>query len=69
MFACYPDDMIDNLDMLDSFREKAQPQKYVELKNYIIGHAVELPLYFLKKENMNFSISQKEYFVPDENFL
>ncbi|EAR83685.1 phospholipase d1 (macronuclear) [Tetrahymena thermophila SB210] len=68
VFACYPDDKVETLNQLDDFQKSKNPDFYYQYKDSIIGNAVELPLDFLKKENLNFNISQKEYFVPDENF-
>lgn len=68
VFACYPDDTVETLSQLEDFAKTKNLYSYEEEKHKIIGNAVELPLNFLVRENLNFSITQKEYFVPDENF-
>jgi phospholipase D1/2 len=68
VFACYPDDNVTRMSQFDDFVRSAQPERYTELKDEIFGHAVELPLDFLKDERLTFKIQQKEYFVPEHNF-
>ncbi|EAR88634.2 phospholipase d1 (macronuclear) [Tetrahymena thermophila SB210] len=69
VFRCYPDDQVTYLNQLEPWQKERKPENYNELKDQIKGHAVELPLDFLKNENLNFTIRQKEYFVPVQSFL
>ncbi|EGR27867.1 phospholipase d1, putative [Ichthyophthirius multifiliis] len=68
VFACYPDDTVLSINKLEEFQQSKNLGKYFEKRSHIIGNAVLLPLKFLQNENLNFKISQKEYYVPDENF-
>ncbi|KAL4469400.1 hypothetical protein ABPG74_004653 [Tetrahymena malaccensis] len=69
VFRCYPDDQVTYLNQLEPWQKERKTENYFELKDDIKGHAVELPLDFLKNENLNFTIRQKEYFVPVQSFL
>ena len=40
----------------------------MEKRAEIKGHAVQLPLHFLEKERLTFTIFNKEYLVPDISF-
>ena len=42
--------------------------KYDELGPRIQGHLVQFPLNFLADDDLTFSITNKEYYVPDINF-
>lgn len=68
VFRCYPDDEITSIADYEKFCKEAKPEKYNELKGEIIGHAVLLPLKFLKDENLQFGLKNKEYYVPNHNF-
>ncbi|KAL4487944.1 hypothetical protein ABPG72_022804 [Tetrahymena utriculariae] len=69
VFRCYPDDQVTYLNQLEPWQKERKQENYFQLKDEIKGHAVELPLDFLKNENLNFTIRQKEYFVPVQSFL
>lgn len=58
-----------SLETIEKWQKEKRLDKYEDLKSEIIGHAVEIPLDFLKDENLNFSVVQKEYYVPVQNFL
>ena len=68
VFRCYPDDEILIISDYDKFFKEAKPEKYEELKKEIIGHAVIFPLKFLKDENLQFRLKNKEYYVPNHSF-
>ncbi len=68
VFRCYPDDEIVNISSFEKFLKEAKNEKYEELKNEIVGHAVSFPLQFLKEENLKFNLTHKEYYVPNRNF-
>jgi len=54
--------------MVAEQQKLAKIDKYDIIKAELKGLAVEFPLNFLSKENLNFSITQKEIFVPTESF-
>ncbi|KRX08542.1 hypothetical protein PPERSA_13023 [Pseudocohnilembus persalinus] len=68
VFACYPDDNFLTISQYEQFKQKENLDKYDELKDKIKGHAVQFPLYFLQRENLNLKYTNKEYFVPAESF-
>lgn len=68
VFRCYPDDEIISIGNFEKFCKEAKFNKYEELKNDIKGHAVMFPLKFLKEENLQFRLKNKEYYVPNHNF-
>ena len=41
---------------------------YHERKHEVIGNAVELPFYFIEKEDLQIKLSNKEYIVPEYSF-
>lgn len=47
---------------------KARLADYYNRKYEVVGNAVELPLYFLEKENLQIKLSNKEYIVPEYSF-
>ena len=68
IFRCYPDDEIRNLAEVKDFMMKSRKDLYDSKKKKIKGHIVEFPLEFLKDENLNITVKQKEYLLPDETF-
>jgi phospholipase D1/2 len=68
VFRCYPDDEISSIGEYEKFCKEAKPEKYEELMGEIVGHAVQFPLKFLKDENLQFRLKNKEYYVPNHNF-
>jgi phospholipase D1/2 len=78
IFKSEPDNSIANfgeLQQLRTLRESEQSyvleftQKYLQLKDQIIGHAVEYPVYFLKEERLGQSIVHSEILVPEICFV
>ena len=45
-----------SLETIEKWQKEKDLDKYDDLKSEIIGHAVEIPLDFLKDENLNFSV-------------
>ena len=68
IFRCYPDDNVKKLSTLEKWQSERNPDLYAELSPHIVGNAVEFPLDFLCEENLKIQISNKEFFVPDDNF-
>ncbi|OMJ79033.1 hypothetical protein SteCoe_21016 [Stentor coeruleus] len=68
IFGCYPDDLIGSLNMVHDFMNEARLDLYEEYSNKIVGHLVEFPLRFLENENLNISVRQKEYLLPEITF-
>ena len=67
LFACYPDDSFVSFQSLKDAQkmkklEKAEDllNKYNKLKEKIIGHIVEFPLFFLKEESLKTTIIYPE---------
>lgn len=52
----------------EKFLKDVNLEKYNELKDEIIGHGVQFPLFFLKENNLRFRLKNKEYFVPNHSF-
>jgi phospholipase D1/2 len=68
IFRCYPDDDIENLNMVRKFAEKAKLHKYPKYSKKIIGNIVDFPLDFLSNENLNITVTKKEYLLPETTF-
>lgn len=69
IFNCYPDDLIRKIDKNATMQVKEPSlETYQLLKNKIIGHAVEFPLYFMCEESLKFKLMSKERILPDHNF-
>lgn len=68
MFRCYPDDGIHTLPDVKTFMEGARIDKYDKYHSKIKGNIVEFPLNFLKDEDLNIKVKQKEYLLPDITF-
>ncbi|EGR28742.1 phospholipase d1, putative [Ichthyophthirius multifiliis] len=68
VFRCYPDDNIKTSNDFQDFQKTRNLDKYDQLKNQIVGFAVEFPKQFLQDENLELRISQREYFCPSINF-
>lgn len=68
IFACYPDDLIGSLNEVQDFMKEARLDLYDEYSKKIVGHLVEFPLKFLERENLNISVSQKEFLLPEVTF-
>lgn len=68
MFAPYPDDTIANMKDIQDFIQNKHLESYDELSKGIQGHAVQFPIHFLYKEDLNISALSVEYYVPDKNF-
>jgi phospholipase D1/2 len=69
IFRCYPDDKIARLDQIDEYENQAELNEYYNLKDGFKGMLVLFPLNFLIEENLRISIFNKEYILPDENFV
>jgi phospholipase D1/2 len=65
VFGCYPDDTMTQYSEIEEVRKRSRPEKYSELKEEIVGHAVEVPLKFLENEDLNLSAKEKEFFLPN----
>ena len=75
IFTCYPDDIILNFSLLEKvkkFKQREKPEellnKYIKLKDQIIGYIVEFPLRFLKEEKLGAVLFSKESLVPEITF-
>ena len=68
VFACYPDDNVQQIADLEEFRSTARPERDAALKSQIKGFAVEWPLRFMENENLYLSVTNKEYYIPLINF-
>ena len=69
IFRCYPDNEITSLDKLHNFEKQAKLEEYFNLKDGFSGLLVKFPLEFLADENLKISIFNKEYLLPEENFI
>lgn len=69
IFRSCPDDEIETLDHIEPFQKKANIDEYMALKDSFQGLLVQFPLKFLERENLKISIFNKEYLLPDENFI
>ena len=69
IFRCYPDNEIKSLDQVRTFEKEARLEEYQNLKDGFKGMLVQFPLDFLKNENLKMSIFNKEYLLPEENFV
>ncbi|CAD8051895.1 unnamed protein product [Paramecium primaurelia] len=68
IFACYPHDDIKKVSDYEEFKANKHLDEYDKLKQFIKGHAVTFPLYFLCEENLNIKVTQKEYLAPEISF-
>jgi phospholipase D1/2 len=69
LFRCYPDDEIARIDEIEEFENKAKISEYFSLKDGFQGTLVEFPLKFLRDECLKISIFNKEFILPEENFV
>ncbi len=78
IFRCEPDDNISNFEQLIKLRELRQKEqedieaftaKYLTLRNFIVGHAVNYPVFFLKDENLGQNFLNSEILVPEITFV
>lgn len=70
VFGVYPDDTIKRVSSVRQLQSQARPERYMDLKDQIIGFAVEFPLEFLGEENLR-KLNHFEfglYLVPDHIF-
>jgi phospholipase D1/2 len=75
VFGCYPDDSYTNINLLQNAKKEKETEdpkaflnKYMGLKDKIVGHIVEYPLLFLKEEELGKSFFSVENLVPEYNF-
>ena len=71
LWGCYPDDIYEtfkDLKKRSTLSKEELIENYEKEKKGIIGHAVEFPLYFLKKENLGIDFFSVENLVPEKNF-
>lgn len=66
VFSCYPDDSVHTFNELNDFKKKKNLELYEQMKYKLKGHAVEFPLNFLLKENLELRKMAKESFLPLE---
>jgi phosphatidylserine/phosphatidylglycerophosphate/cardiolipin synthase-like enzyme len=69
VFRAYPDDEIQSIRDKQDFETQAKVEDYDLLAEDIKGHLVEFPLNFLRNEDLRISIFNKEYYIPEENFV
>ena len=73
IFACYPHDSFNSFQSLKDAQNNKKSEdllnKYNMLKEKIVGHVVEFPLYFLKDENLKTHIFSREFLLPEINFI
>ena len=69
VFGCYPDDQVSQMTDLKTLQESASATDYEKLKSNVSGFLVEFPLQFLRSEDLKISIFNKEYYIPDSNFV
>ena len=70
LFKCYPDDTMIYFDDIPNEKEKEiLIEKYQFIKKFIIGHIVQFPMDFLKKEILERSLFSAEILVPIKNFV
>ena len=75
IFACYPDDSFVSFQLLKNAQEIKKSEKpedllnkYNKLKEKIVGHIVEFPLFFLEEETLKTSFWSKENLIEETNF-
>ena len=68
VFGCIPDDNITIVGEINKLCSESNILLYNEVKDRIVGHAVDYPINFLKDEDLSFKPNQKEYFAPVESF-
>jgi phospholipase D1/2 len=69
VFRCVPDNNVQKIDQLDEFERGGSLHEYQKLNENVKGFLVEFPLDFLKKESLKITIFNKEYLLPEENFV
>ena len=69
MFGCYPDDGASQMTDLKKLQDDATTEDYEKLRSNVSGFLVEFPLEFLQGEDLKISIFNKEYYIPDANFV
>lgn len=69
IFKCVPDDSITRVDHVENFEKESNLHDYNKLKHCFKGFLVDFPLNFLKEESLKISIFNKEYLLPEENFV
>lgn len=69
IFACTPDDNVQELKDVDDFLKSKNHKLYETLKEQINGNIIEFPLDYMKKYNMKeMNIFQNESLVPERVF-
>lgn len=69
IFKCMPDNLVHRVEHIESFEKETNFSEYEKLKNCFKGFLVDFPLDFLKEESLKISIFNKEYLLPEENFV
>ena len=59
VFGCIPDDTVTIVGEISRLAVEAKLMEYWKLKDQIVAHAVEYPLYFMKDEDLTFKPNQK----------
>jgi phospholipase D1/2 len=68
IFRCYPDDKISKLSEVAEFQSKAKKDSYDERKKIFQGHLVKFPLEFLRNEDLDIKLNDKEVLLPNHTF-
>ena len=71
LWGCYPDDQYKSFKDLRDHKPLSKAElleSYKNEKDKIVGHAVEFPLHFLEKENLDIAFFSVENLVPEKNF-
>lgn len=67
IFNCYPDDQF---KLITDMKEmQVNRDAHEACASFIKGYLVDFPLEFLAGESLNFTIFNKEFYVPDINFI
>ena len=69
VFRCLPDDAVHKIEQISEFERGNCFLEYDKLRNGVRGFLVMFPLEFLKDESLKISIFDKEYLLPEENFV
>ena len=79
IFGCFPDDSYTNFQILKNaqkIKKEENPEiilnKYMKLKNNIIGHIVEFPFLFLKEEKLEIItnyFSFQSLLLPEKTYI
>ena len=57
------------IPLLASFQDEKCLEDYPKLCDNVVGFLVEFPMLFLEKEDLKISVFNKEYYIPDANFV